>query len=158
MYVRIERFPFRDVKILFSKEKDFGDDYVKYNCSSDIVYMDIYYVPPHSIYVSKASCIKQNKYHIVGYEKKQKYRKEVITPDAWVLDFFDEYSDSTFIKNPSYHFSIYDYFSGFSLEDPTGRTIFKTGNERWEPVRKTIYAQGGVNNTGIISVNIKGLL
>ena len=130
MYVRIERFPFSDVKILFSKESDFGDDYVKYQGSSDIVYMDIHYVPPHSIYVSKASCIKHDKFQIVGYEKKKKYRKKVIAPDAWVPDYYDEYSDSTFIKNPSYHFSIYDSFSGFSLEDPTGRTIFKAGNER----------------------------
>lgn len=130
MYVRIERVPFCDVKMLFSKDTDFGNDYVKYDCSSDVVYMDIYFVPPSSIFVSGASCIQHKKFQIVEYEIKKKYRKRILGPGAWVPDYFDEYTDSTFIKNPSYHFSIYDYFSGFSLEAPNGKTIYKAGDER----------------------------
>ena len=130
MYVRIERIPFNDVKMSFSKAENFGDDYVKYDCSSDVVYMDIYYVPPSSIFVSGASCIQHDKFQIVGYEIKKKHKKRVLGPDAWVPDYYDEYTDSTFIKNPSYHFSIYDYFSGFSLEAPDGKTIYKAGVER----------------------------
>ena len=33
----------------------------------------------------------------------------------------------SWIKNPSYHFEIYGHFSGFSLEDPSGKTIYETG-------------------------------
>jgi len=36
MYVRIERVPFCDVKMYFSKDKVFKADYVKYKNSSDI--------------------------------------------------------------------------------------------------------------------------
>ena len=46
------------------------------------------------------------------------------------LVYYDEYSDSTFIRNPNYHFSIYDYFSGFSLENSQGKIIYKAGTER----------------------------
>ena len=130
MYVRIQRIPFREVKMLFSKNRTFGNDYIKYNSSSDIVWMDIYFVPPNTICVSGASETKEEVFHIIEYEKIRKYHKRRIAPNAWVPDYYDEYSDSTFIKKQSFHFSIYDYFSGFSLEDPTGRTIFKTGNER----------------------------
>ena len=130
MYIRIERIPFNDVKMSFSKNKIFGNDYVKYKNSSDIVWMEIYYVPPYTIYILGASEIKQEYYHIIEYKKQQKYRKRVITSNAWVPEYYDEYSDSTFLKNPSYHFSIYDYFSGFSLEDPNGKTIYKAGTER----------------------------
>lgn len=42
MYVRIERVPFCDVKMSFSKDDSFGDDYVKYKNYSDIVYLDVY--------------------------------------------------------------------------------------------------------------------
>ena len=130
MYVRIERIPFCDVKMYFSKDKVFKADYVKYKNSSDIVNMDIYYLPPRSIYVSGASYIKQDKFHIISYEKKLKYKKRVIGKDAWIPVYYDEYSDSTFIRNPNYHFSIYDYFSGFSLENSQGKIIYKAGTER----------------------------
>lgn len=130
MYVRIERVPFCDVKMSFSKDDSFGDDYVKYKNYSDIVYLDVYYVPPRTMCVSNASCINQDKFSIIGYEKKLRYRKRVIAQGTWIPDYYDEYSDSTFIKYPSYHFTIYDYFSGFSLEDPKGKTVYKTGTER----------------------------
>ena len=130
MYVRIDRIPFCDVKMSFSKDKKFGDDYVKYENTSDIVYLDVYYVPSCTICVSGASYIKQNQFHIIEYEKKLQYRKRIIKPGAWIPDYYDEYSDSTFLKNPSYRFCIYDYFSGFSLETPEGKTIFKAGIER----------------------------
>ena len=130
MYVRIDRIPFCDVKMSFSKDKQFGDDYLKYENSSDIVYLDVYYVPPYTLCVSGASYVKQNKFHIIEYEKKLQYRKRMIASGAWIPDYYDDYSDSTFLKNPSYHFCIYDYFSGFSLEAPEGNTIFRTGTER----------------------------
>jgi len=63
-------------------------------------------------------------------KKKLKYKKRVIGKDAWIPVYYDEYSDSTFIRNPNYHFSIYDYFSGFSLENSQGKIIYKAGTER----------------------------
>ena len=130
MYVIIENTPFSDVKMYFSKSKNFGSDYVKYNNSSDIVYLDIYYTPPHTISVIGASGTKEGKFHIIECEKRLKYHKQVISPNTWVPDYYYEYSDSTFIKEPSYHFSINDYFSGFYLEDPHGKIIYKAGTER----------------------------
>ena len=124
MYVRIEKFPFCDVKMSFSKDNRCWDDYVKYNNPTEIIEMDVYYIPPHTICVSNASCIKQDKFNIIEYEKKQLYRKHVVAPGQWIPDYYDEYSDSTFIKNPSYYFYIYDYFGGFRLDDPNGKTIF----------------------------------
>ena len=124
MYVRIEKLPFCDVKMSFSRTDEFEDDYLKYS-NSECIAMEIYYVPPQTIYVSGASFTKHNKFHIVEYELKRKWT--LIDPDSCIYDCEEEYTDSGFIKNPSYHFEIYGHFSGFSLEDSSGKTIYETG-------------------------------
>lgn len=49
-----------------------------------------------------------------------------------------DFCDNTTVMSrhgTSYHFSIYDYFSGFSLENPDGKTIYKAGVERLQFIR-----------------------
>lgn len=130
MYVQIKNVPFGDKKMSFSKNEDFGTDYVKYNMGPEIMYMDIYYIPPQTIYVSNASCVKQKEFEIIEFEEVLKYHKREVSPEHnWVPEYYTEYTDSTFLKEDSYYFDIYPRFLGFSVEDPEGNTIFTGGTE-----------------------------
>lgn len=126
MYVRIEKIPFGDATMYFSRSETFGDDYVKCHHPSEIVGMKIYYVPPCTICVSGASGVKQGIFRIIEFEKKEEIRWHEKVPDSLAAEFYTEYSDSTFLVNPSFRFSIYDYFTGFRLTDNNGKIIFDT--------------------------------
>lgn len=126
LHVRMERMPFADAKMYFSKDGQFGTDYVQYKVISDVVYMNLFFVPPNTICVSGASGTKQGSLKIIEYEEVQKYHKQDV-PGGYIPEYYMEYTDSTFLKNPSYKFNIFDYFSGFSVQSPKGVIIYKTG-------------------------------
>ena len=148
MYVRIERVPFSDVVMYFSEDEDFGNDYIKYS-NSDMVSVDIYYIPPKELYVYGVNEIKQKNFHITEYHRVQKVREFKFCIDSlrvnenidkvdsdtskhyrYYYDVYDEYTDSTFLIQDSYNFYIYGHSSGFFLKDPEGRKVYETGSRQ----------------------------
>lgn len=126
LHVQIEKKPFNNTKMSFSMTDSFGNDYVKYKKDSDIIYLDVYFVPPKTICVSGATFVKQDIFQIIEFKAIQNYHKRTVPPDFWVPEYYTEYTDSTFLKCPSYHFQIYDNFSGFLLKDSNGIVIYET--------------------------------
>ena len=118
MHVRIERSSkSQDSKVYFSRDGKFGRDYIEYERKGDLVYMHVYFVPPNTICVSGADGVKQGDFNIIEFEEIKKF------DSTWSV--YTEYTDSTFLKNPSYCFYWYDYLSGFELHDPNDSIVFK---------------------------------
>lgn len=107
-----------DVKILLSKDNDFGTDYITAPHHKEVI---MYYIPPHTIYVDGASTVTQKKFNIIEHELDYTKIKEQMTCEQ--VDSIEN-SDSILIKDKSYIlfmnlnfsiFSVYDYSNGDSI-------------------------------------------
>lgn len=130
-YVRLERIPFVNAKMYFSKTEEMGKDYVVYDRQfGDMMYLDVYFVPPNTVCVSGASEIKQESFNIKEFKVTKSCSWRQVSPNKRIPEYYDEYSDSTMFKNPSYHFDIDYFFYGFTLYNPEEEEIFTTKNEK----------------------------
>lgn len=121
VYVRIEKEIFKEynIKMSFSKDMNFGKDYVTYNTVGDIVYLEMYYIPQLTMCISNAHSTNQEEFNIIEYNTEIEYQ-DVSTGYRTIREV---YTDSTFLKQPCYKFSFYDYFDGFDIVCPNGRII-----------------------------------
>lgn len=139
LYVQMEHKHFpqgRNVRMYFSKYDQFRSDFIEFtNYSADISNLTVYYIPPSNLYaivnvydtadIAKEFLkIEEDEFHIkeVKYVRKDsfiiQYRNDG-TPYE-ILGFF-YYTDSAFIKQPSYKFDVFGTADGFCLWDSHGK-------------------------------------
>lgn len=124
--IKMVKVPLCHVNMYFSKDDHFGADYIQCGVITEKPLMDVYYVPPHTICVLAASEIGKDKFEIIQYRKVSSPVLKGYDKDSLpVWSFFGHiYTDSTFLKKPSYHIAIGDNFAGIKVKDSKGAMIY----------------------------------
>lgn len=138
IHVEMIHKPFRgerNARISFSRDGRFRNDYIEFTNHANWSDLTIYYIPPSNLYAIVNVCdtadiakeflkIEEDEFHIkeVKYVRKDSFiiqHRNDGTP--YEISGFFYYTDSTFIKQPSYRFDINDTSEGFCLWDSHGK-------------------------------------
>ena len=140
LYVKMEHRPFhgeRNERISFSKDRQCKGDFIEFANHADWCDLTVYYIPPTNLYavvnvydtadITKDFLkIEEDYFDIkeVKYVRKDSFVIEY-TNDGRPYEFpcFFYYTDSTFIKQPSYRFDVNETSGGFYLWDVKGNGI-----------------------------------
>lgn len=120
MYMKIERVGNRETKILFSKNLDFGDDYILFETDNLYQDVDIYLFGNYELKVIGRKPLKR-----ISNKEFQIKEFRVVHPKSGT---FAEpyYSDSSFIKRPCAHISFSESMNDFNVAySRTNETIYK---------------------------------
>ena len=133
MNVRIEKRPFRDAIIFFSKTTEFGDDYIQYHWYPDGPGIDIYYIKPNIFYVINSGDIlriKTSDFHICEMKENSNNENNMYTDVAvdstnwWVKPYLRTMKDSAFIQKTQYVISVWGT-QWFEVFNKDGDIVFK---------------------------------